>query len=101
MKLHDVKLLTIICEVYIHRKVLDIIEKHKVRGYTVSDVGGKGESGMRGTGLPGESNVKIETIVKNEKAEKIIEELTLTILPDHVIIIYMLDTKVVRAEKFS
>lgn len=90
-----------ICEVYIHRKVLEILDKHKVRGYTVSDVGGKGESGMRGTGLPGESNVKIETIVKSEKAEKIIEEIASTLLQDHVIIIYLLDTKVIRVEKFS
>ena len=45
--------------------------------------------------------MKIETIVRNETAEKIIEEITLTLLQDHIIIIYLSDTKILRAEKFT
>lgn len=101
MKLYDMKLLTAVCEIFVHKKVLDILDKHNVRGYTITDVSGKGETGMRGSGLPEEKNVKIETVLRNETAEKIIEEITLTLLQDHVIIIYLTDTKVIRTEKFS
>jgi nitrogen regulatory protein PII len=101
MKLYEMKLLTAICEIYATKKVIDIFERHKVRGYTITEVSGNGEAGLRGVGLPEEKNMKIETIVRNETAEKIIEEITLTLLQDHIIIIYLTDTKIIRTEKFT
>ena len=95
------KLLTAICEVFATKKVIKIFEKYNVRGYTITEVSGMGEAGLRGVGLPEEKNMKIETILRNETAEKIIEEITLTLIQDHIIIIYLTDTKIVRMEKFS
>ncbi len=101
MKLYDMKLLTAICEIYAVKKVIKIFEKYNVRGYTLTEVGGNGDAGLRGVGLPEEKNMKIETIIRNETAEKIIEEITLTLIQDHIIIIYLTDTKILRTEKFT
>lgn len=101
MKLYEMKLLTAICEIYAVQKIIKIFEKYKVRGYTVTEVGGYGDSGLRGVGLPEEKNMKIETIVRNETAEKIIEDITLTLIQNHIIIIYLTDTKILRIEKFT
>lgn len=101
MKLYDMKLFTAICEIYATTKVIKIFEKYHVRGYTMTEVSGNGEAGLRGVGLPEEKNMKIETIVRNETAEKIIEEITLTLIPDHIIIIYLTDTQILRTEKFT
>lgn len=100
MKLYNMKLLTAICEIYAVKKVIKIFEKYNVRGYTITEVGGKGDAGLRGVGLPEEKNMKIETIIRNETAEKIIEEITLTLMQDHIIIIYLTDTQILRTEKF-
>lgn len=101
MKLYEMKLLTVICEIYAVKKVISILEKYEVRGYTISEVGGKGDTGLRGVGLPEEKNMKIETIVRNEIAEKIIGEISTTLIQDHVIIAYLTDTKILRFEKFT
>ena len=101
MKLYDMKLFTAICEIYATKKVIKIFEKYNVRGYTITEVSGNGEAGLRGVGLPEEKNMKIETIIRKETAEKIIEEITLTLIQDHIIIIYLTDTQILRTEKFT
>jgi nitrogen regulatory protein PII len=101
MNLYDEKLLTIVCEVLAKRRVLEILEKHRVSGYTLYTVEGKGEKGIRGQGLPEENNIKVEIILKRETAENIIEEISRKLFADYTIILYQSDVKVARTEKFS
>lgn len=99
MKLYDVKLLTVICEILVQKKIIEILDKNKILGYTISEVGGRGDTGLRGIGMPEEKNVKIEVILRPETAEKIIGEIT-TLFADYTVLVHLSDTKVVRTEKF-
>jgi hypothetical protein len=77
------------------------LQKHKITGYTSYEVGGMGDSGLRGHGLPEEKNVKIEVVLTEQSAEVVVEELARTMFSDYAIIFYLCDVQVARMEKFS
>lgn len=101
MRLYNIKLLTITCEIMAQNLVKEILKRHKITGYTSFEVGGMGNSGLRGQGLPEEKNVKIEIVLTEESAEKIIEEVSRTLFADYAIILYLADVQVARIEKFA
>ncbi len=100
MRLYNIKLLTITCEIMAQNLVKGILKRHKITGYTSYEVGGMGDSGLRGQGLPEEKNVKIEVVLTEQSAEKVIEELTRTMFSDYAVIFYLSDVQVARMEKF-
>lgn len=81
--------------------VKDILKKHKITGYTSYEVGGMGDKGLRGQGLPEEKNVKIEVVLTEDSAQKVVEEVSRTLFADYAIILYLSDVQVARMEKFS
>ena len=101
MKLYNMKLLTITCEILAQTNVIDILRKHHVSGYTFYEVGGNGSKGIRGQGFQSEKNVKIEVILQEAKLSDVLEEIARTLFSDYTIITYVSDVGVVRAEKFS
>ena len=80
--------------------VKEILKRHKITGYTSYEVGGRGDSGLRGQGLPEEKNIKIEVVLTEQSAEKIVEEIARTLFSDYAIILYLSDVQVARTEKF-
>lgn len=100
MKLYEMKLLTITCEILAQKNLNEILVKHNITGYTTYEVRGQGDKGQRGYGLQDEKNIKIEIISSKEIIEKIIEEIARTLFADYTIILYVSDIQVVRAEKF-
>jgi nitrogen regulatory protein PII len=100
MKLFNEKLLTIVCEVLAKRIILEVLEKNHVSGYTMYPASGKGEKGVRGEGIPEESNLKIEIVLSQERSESVIEEISRKLFADYSIILYLSDVEVARAEKF-
>jgi len=101
MRLYNIKLLTITCEIMAQNFVKDILKKHKITGYTSYEVGGLGDRGIRGQGLPEEKNVKIEIVLTKESAEKVVEEVSRTLFADYAIILYLSDVQVARPEQFT
>lgn len=101
MRLYDIKLLTITCEIMAQNLVKEILKKHRITGYTSFEVGGMGDSGLRGQGLPEEKNIKIEIVLTKESAEKIVEEISRTLFSDYALILYLTDVQVARIEKFA
>ena len=100
MKLYDVKLLTITCEILAQKNVIEILKNHEITGYTSYEVDGNGEKGLRGQGIQAEKNVKVELIMREEKLSAVIEDISRTLFPDFTIILYVSDVGVVRTEKF-
>ncbi|KAF6242476.1 hypothetical protein C6988_08330 [Nitrosopumilus sp. b1] len=100
MKLYSTKLLTITCEILAQKKVIEILQKHKVSGYTTYEVDGDGSKGIRGQGLENEKNVKVEVVLSESKLQDIVEEITRTLFSNFAIILYTSDVGVVRTEKF-
>ena len=100
MKLYNVKLLTITCEILAQKNVIDILKNHNITGYTTYEVEGNGEKGLRGQGIQAEKNIKVEIIMREEKLSAVVEDISRTLFPDFAIILYVSDVGVVRTEKF-
>lgn len=100
MKLYNVKLLTITCEILAQKNIIEILKKHEITGYTSYEVDGNGARGARGQGLQTEKNVKVEVIMREEKLSDVIEEISRTLFADFAIVLYVSDVGVVRTEKF-
>ena len=100
MKLYNVKLLTITCEILAQKNIIDILKNHDITGYTSYEVDGNGAKGLRGQGIQSEKNVKVEVIMREEKLSDVIEDISRMLFPDFAIILYVSDVGVVRTEKF-
>ncbi len=100
MKLYDIKLLTITCEILAQKNIIEILKKHKITGYTTYEVEGNGERGLRGHGLQTEKNVKVEVIMREDKLSDVVEEISRTLFADFALVLYVSDISVVRTEKF-
>lgn len=100
MKLYSTKLLTITCEILAQKNVIEILQKHKVSGYTTYEVDGNGSKGVRGKGLENEKNMKVEVVLSENKLQDVVEEITRTLFSNFAIILYTSDVGVVRTEKF-
>ena len=101
MKLYDLKLLTVTCEILAQKNVIEILEKHKVSGYTICEVEGNGSKGIRGQGFKNDKNVKIEILLSNAKMQQVSEEIARTLFSNYAIILYVTDIQVLRPEKFT
>lgn len=100
MKLYNVKLLTITCEILAQKNILEILKNHKITGYTTYEVDGDGTRGLRGQGFKNEKNVKVEVIMHEEKLSDVIEEISRTLFANFAIVLYVSDIGVLRPEKF-
>jgi nitrogen regulatory protein PII len=100
MKLYNVKLLTVICEILAQKNVIDILNKHNITGYTLYEVEGNGARGLRGQGLKNEKNVKVEVIMQKETLQDVVEEIARTLFTNFAIVLYVSDVDVLRTEKF-
>lgn len=100
MKLYNIKLLTITCEILAQKNILDLLKKHEITGYTTYEVDGNGARGIRGHGFKNEKNVKVEVIMREEKLHDVVEEISRTLFANFAIVLYVSDVSVVRTEKF-
>lgn len=100
MTLYNVKLLTITCEILAQKNIIEILAKHDITGYTTYEVDGNGARGIRGQGLKIEKNVKVEIIIREEKLQDVVEEISRTLFANFAIVLYVSDVGVVRTEKF-
>ena len=101
MRLYNVKLLTVTCEILAQKNVIDILAKHKITGYTTYEVEGNGARGLRGQGLKNEKNVKVEVIMQENTLQDVVEELARTLFTNFAIIVHVSDVGVLRTEKFN
>ncbi len=100
MKFYNVKLLTVTCEILAQKNIIEILKKHKITGYTTYEVEGNGARGLRGQGFKNEKNVKVEVIMREDKLQDVVEEISRTMFANFAIVLYVSDVGVVRTEKF-
>ncbi len=100
MKLYNVKLLTVTCEILAQKNIIEILKKHEITGYTTYEVEGNGARGLRGQGFKNEKNVKVEVIMREDKLQDVVEEISRTMFANFAIVLYVSDVSVVRTEKF-
>jgi len=100
MQLYPLKLVTIIADEVIQKKLTADIKKLGAKGYTIGKAHGEGAKGERMSEWEGE-NVRLETLVSESVAEKIMAHLAKEYFPNYTIIAYLSDVAVLRGEKFT
>jgi nitrogen regulatory protein PII len=99
MKTISLKLLTIIADEALQKRLIDDVKKLGAKGYTIEKAHGEGEHGGRVSQWEGE-NIRLELLVSEATANKILEKLAHDYFDRYSIIAYLSDAQVLRGEKF-
>jgi nitrogen regulatory protein P-II 2 len=94
-----VKLITIVALDSIASRIVQDLKLCGSKGYTISKVEGEGMHGGHFTDWEGR-NVRIETLVKEEVAEKIMQMLQDKYFEKYSIIAFATDAQVLRGNRF-
>jgi nitrogen regulatory protein P-II 2 len=97
--MNQLTLLTIIVEESLALSIEKEIGLLGAKGYTISNVSGKGLSGVRDNQWDGE-NVKIESIVSDKTCSAILEHLQKKYFDRYAIIVFYHPVSVVRSNHF-
>ncbi len=100
MKLTTVRLVTIIAEPVLKDRLLHEIHACGAQGYTISEVHGEGTRGIHAGQWQGGGNVKIETLVSSDVADRIMNAMANHYFPNYAVIAYISDVQVMRGDKF-
>ncbi|GAB4439689.1 MAG: nitrogen regulatory protein P-II [Chloroflexi bacterium OHK40] len=99
MQTTRLKLVTIIAEAVLEDRLLRELKSLGARGYTMGEVRGEGTRGIHASDWEGQ-NLRIETLVSPEVAERIMAHVAQHYFPDFAVIIYSVDAEVVRGPKY-
>ena len=99
MRTTTLRLVTIIAERILKDRVLKDIRKLGARGFTLTDAIGEGSRGVRAHEWEG-PDVRIETIVSPEVADKIVTYVAERYFAHYAVVVHMHETEVVRGEKY-
>lgn len=94
------QLLTIITEAEIEDYLIEGIDKLGAKGYTITNVRGKGEKGLRNADWTMNSNIKVEIICNDNLCKNIIEFLKENYLKNYAMILFISEVNVIRSIKF-
>jgi len=91
------KLVTIISEPILENELVTLVTEAGARGYSVGKVHGEGMRAGRTGDLSG-PNIRLESVVKKEVAEKILSVLANEYFPRNALIAFVSDVDVVRGD---
>ncbi len=94
------KLVTIVTEAALERRISEDIKRLGAHGFTVSDARGEGSRGVRSAGWEASSNIRIEVVCDAPTAEAIAVHLRAHYYDHYAMILFMSDVGVLRPEKF-
>lgn len=94
------KLLTIITESALERKMVEEIERLGAHGFTITDARGKGSRGLRNAARDDSSNIRIEVVCEAATAKAIADHLRACYYEHYGMILFMSEVTVLRPEKF-
>jgi nitrogen regulatory protein P-II 2 len=99
MQLSDIKLVTIITMDVLEEEIVSFIKQTGAKGFTTTEARGEGLSTIRNSAWEGK-NIRIETLVSEEIANKIFEHLVENYFEKYKTICFLQDVKILRKEKF-
>jgi hypothetical protein len=99
MKTVTLRRVTIIAEALLEDRLLRDVRRLGSRGYTITDARGEGSRGVRASEWEGR-NIKLETIVSPEVADRVLELLATNYFEHYAVIAYVEAVEVVRGEKY-
>ena len=99
MLTHSFKLVTIIAEPVLEARITQELRRLGATGFTVVEGRGQGSRALHAAEIPG-INVRIETIVPPEVADRVVSYISTQYFTDYEVIAYLSDVAVVRGEKY-
>lgn len=99
MSISPISLVTIVAEGVLRERLLAELLRLGARGYTVGEVHGHGASGISEQFWTG-AQVRIETLVSAEVAERIMAHLQAHYFDTYAVIAYLTEVRVARADKY-
>ena len=100
MALSRVKLVTIIAENVLQEEVAEKLMALGATGYTIVESRGHGSADRHAGEIPGQ-NVRIETLVEEDVANRIADQIANQYFESYSVICFLTDAWVVRYEKYS
>lgn len=100
MKLHAMKLVTIVCEALARTPVTQLLHEVGAHGFTLFPVEGMGAQGSRVADIEEFGNIQIEVVLPPEPAMQLLERLESEFFADFAMIAYSSDIEVIRTAKF-
>ena len=93
------QLITIVAEAVVERRLIDDVKKCGAKGYSLSHVTGEGVTGRHTLDLNGPS-LRIESVVTDEVAERILEMLAENYFDRFAVIAWLTPARVARPDRF-
>jgi nitrogen regulatory protein P-II 2 len=100
MKTIVLKKVTVIAEALLEERLVREVRQLGARGHTLSEVRGEGSRGVRATDWEGR-NVKLETLVSPEVAERILEHVAEAYFAHYAVVAFAENVEVVRGDKYA
>jgi hypothetical protein len=94
------KLLTVITEEALERRLIDCVKAEGARGYTLTEARGAGSRGVRSADFEKGGNVRLEVVCEESTARRIAEVLHRKYFNDFAMVLFLQDVEVLRPEKF-
>lgn len=93
------QLITIVAEAVVERRLVDDLKKCGAKGYSLSHVSGEGVTGRHTLDLNGPS-LRIESVVTDDVAERILEMLAANYFERFAVIAWLTPARVARPDRF-
>lgn len=100
MNVQPRKLVTIVTEAALERRLKDDLKRLGAHGYTISEARGEGARGVRNAGWDASSNIRVEVVCDDRTASAIAEYLRANYYDHYAMILFLNDVGVLRPEKF-
>lgn len=100
MKLHPMKLVTIVCEALARTAVTELLHNIGAHGYTLFPVEGVGAQGSRVADIEEFANIQVEVILPSEPALLLLSRLEQEFFTRFAMVAYSTDIEVIRSQKF-
>jgi nitrogen regulatory protein PII len=100
-QLHVRKLVTVVCETSLERRVLQSLREAGASGYTMTDVRGGGARGERGGDWEGGRSVEVKVLCDEGTAQRLVDALIARYSADYALALWVVDAAVARPAKFT
>jgi nitrogen regulatory protein P-II 2 len=99
MQTEALVLVTVVAEAVVEHRLVRDVEAAGAHGWTVCDARGQGSRGIRASEFEG-SNIRLETLVSAEVADRFLEVLARDYFPRYAVVAWTTSAQVVRAAKY-
>jgi nitrogen regulatory protein P-II 2 len=99
MATEELTLVTVVAEAVVEQRLVRDVAAAGAHGWTVCDARGRGSRGVRADEFEG-ANIRLETLVSREVAERLMALLTRDYFPNYAVVAWTTPANVVRPEKY-